>query len=319
VDSVRDEWRALTSVARVPNLKLGVIMTCHNRKAKTLACLSALFESELPQQTTLHVFLVDDGSLDGTSEAIASDFPTVKIVHGNGSLYWNGGMRTAADVALAHGVDAMLWLNDDTLIFRTALTTLFETSRAIAQIIGKEAIIVGAVCDPVTGSLTYGGLNRLSRWRRTTFSLLPCSEVAVECETLNGNCALIPASVFREIGNLEPRFSHGLGDLDYGLRARKAGFEVWVAPGFVGTCSRNVPAGTFSDGSLSLSNRLRRMLGPKGLPLKPWLVFTRRHCGPLWFFYWLFPYARLVLSAARLVKFRDSTKMRDDYSGKKPS
>ena len=43
--------------------KIAAILTCHNRKEKTLACLHSLFSII----STIDVFLVDDGSTDGTS------------------------------------------------------------------------------------------------------------------------------------------------------------------------------------------------------------------------------------------------------------
>lgn len=300
-------------------MRLGAILTCHNRKAKTLACLAALYRCARPVDVALEVFLVDDGSTDGTGEAVAREFPEVTVLRGDGSLFWNGGMRVAFDAAAARSVDAMLWLNDDTLLSADALTVMLAASRTVSQRGGPGAIVVGAVSDPVTGELTYGGLTRKDRWKQTTFSLVPRSDVVVECETLNGNCVLVPAAVYRTIGNLESQFSHGLGDLDYGLRARAAGIRVWAAPGFVGVCARNSNAGTFADASLPLRVRWKKMLSFKGLPARPWAVFTRRHCGPLWFLFWVLPYARLVLSATRMVRSPGGTKALDVSREEKPS
>ena len=44
---------------------IATLITCHNRKDKTLACLDALFSNHLPDRVLLDVFLVDDGSTDG--------------------------------------------------------------------------------------------------------------------------------------------------------------------------------------------------------------------------------------------------------------
>ena len=48
-----------------------------------------------------------------------------------------------------------------------------------------------------------------------------------------------PNSVASKVGNIDGAFIHSMGDLDYGLRARKLGCSIWTAPSFVGTCSRN--------------------------------------------------------------------------------
>ncbi len=67
-----------------------VIVPVHNRKAVTLRCLHHLHTNGLPTETG--IIVVDDGSKDGTAEAIAADFPEVKLVFGNGELYWTGGI-----------------------------------------------------------------------------------------------------------------------------------------------------------------------------------------------------------------------------------
>jgi GT2 family glycosyltransferase len=80
--------------------RTAVLITCHNRKPKTLACLAALFNQELSPEVTIDVYLVDDGSTDGTAEAVHQAYPQVKILQGDGSLFWNRGMRKAFAEAL---------------------------------------------------------------------------------------------------------------------------------------------------------------------------------------------------------------------------
>ena len=45
---------------------IAVLLTCHNRKVKTISCLKSLYEATLPKGFSLEIFLVDDGSVDGT-------------------------------------------------------------------------------------------------------------------------------------------------------------------------------------------------------------------------------------------------------------
>lgn len=283
-------------------MRVGVLMTCFNRRDKTVACLAALGACRLPPGVSLEVFLVDDGSTDGTTEAVTDAFPAVTVLRGDGSLFWNGGMRRAFEAASSAEVDGMLWLNDDTILMPHALEVVLDTYDTVRHQSPREPIVVGATCDGSSGRLTYGGQVRKSRLRRTTFSLVSRADVPVECETLNGNCVFVPAAVFKVVGNLDPGFVHALGDLDYGLRARALGFPVWVSPGFVGTCSRNSVTGTFADGSLPMRVRLKKLLSPKGLPPKAWQIFTKRHCGVAWPVFWLMPYVRLLLSGTRLVR-----------------
>jgi len=112
--------------------RIAVLITCHNRKPKTLACLTALFNQTPPSSATTDVYLVDDGSTDGTAEEVHQAYPQVKILQGDGSLFWNGGMRKAFSEALKYDYDYYLWLNDDTILYPEAIASLLTTSHHIA-------------------------------------------------------------------------------------------------------------------------------------------------------------------------------------------
>lgn len=269
---------------------IAILITCHNRYDTTLKCIEALFTVVLPHQVTFKIYLVDDGSIDGTSEALQSKFPEIEIIRGNGNLYWNGGMRLAFARALKQQHDFYLWLNDDTLLRSQALQALINTYVEVVAQSKREAIIVGSTQDPNSGLTTYGGVVRTSAIRRLKFTLLNPTDKAIECETVNGNCVLIPASIALDIGNLDSAFTHAMGDFDYGLRARKAGYTIWIMSGYVGTCRHNAVDGTFQDKKLSYAKRINHMMSVKGLPPKEWITFARRYAGPFWVVYAVFPY-----------------------------
>lgn len=276
-------------------VKIATLLTCHNRCKKTLACLGALFQCKMPEGYSLDVFLVDDGSMDGTDTAVRTRYPQVCIIKGDGNLYWNGGMRLAFAAAMDKGFDYYLWLNDDTLLYPTTIETLINTAQCLQAKQRKSVIVVGSTQDANDGRLTYGGVIRPRKWKATTFTLIAPRDVPVECETMNGNCVLVPQEIAQAVGNMDPKYSHAMGDQDYGLRARYAGFAVWVMAGFAGKCSRNTVAGSFTDPSLSVNVRLRKMIQPKGLPPSAWRIFTQRHAGVLWPLFWLWPYAKVML------------------------
>jgi GT2 family glycosyltransferase len=243
----------------------------------------------------MDVFLVDDGSADGTDQSVRERYSEVNLIKGDGSLYWNGGMRVAFSAAMERDFDYYLWLNDDTLLYPTAINSLITTFGELEAKHGKSSIVVGSTQDPHDDRLSYGGVIRPNKWKTLFFKLVNPKDVPIECETMNGNCVLIPRTIAKLVGNLEKVFVHSMGDLDYGLRARYEGFSVWVMAGFAGTCSRNAVSGSFNDAGLPVAVRLRKMVQPKGLPLSSWRVFTQRHAGFLWPIFWLWPYARMML------------------------
>jgi GT2 family glycosyltransferase len=284
--------------SRLGNLmNIAAIMTCHNRRIKTLASLRALYASAAhlhDRGIKVHVYLTDDGSTDDTRESVHKEFPYVQFLEGNGQLYWNGGMRVALAAAESTKADFYLWLNDDTSLYPEALAVLLDEAQRLLSA-GHLPIVVGSVVDPVTGRISYGGV-RQHRYLRGRFELMQPTDVVQRCSTMNGNCTLIPQAVMQRIGNLDATFIHGGGDFDYGLRAASGGCSVWLAPGILGDCAINSTIRPWLAPNISLQERLRRIRSPKGLPPESWYVFTRRHTGILWAFYWIHPYLRLLVS-----------------------
>lgn len=133
---------------------IAVIMTCYNRREKTLESLAGLFTQKLPPEVILTVYLVDDGSTDGTSEGVQEQYPNVKLLKGNGSLFWNGGMRCAFAEAIASDPEFYLWLNDDTVLYPDAIAkalSTYQLLKAQGELLG---VVVGSTCDPQTHLLT---------------------------------------------------------------------------------------------------------------------------------------------------------------------
>ncbi len=96
-------------------MRISVLMTCHNRREKTVACLESLMRQEPVEGLELTVWLVDDGSTDGTAEAVQRVVPGIRLMTGSGSLFWCGGMRAAWAAAAGTQPEAYLWLNDDVI------------------------------------------------------------------------------------------------------------------------------------------------------------------------------------------------------------
>lgn len=251
--------------------RVAVVMTCHNRRDTTIGCLEALRGQEtLGVELTL--FVTDDGSTDGTSEAIQDYWPNATILSGT-DLYWAAGMALAERAAVAGNPDYLLWLNDDTVLRPGALDALLTLSAQAAT-----AVIVGATADPDTDAPTYGGRVRIDyhpqRFRHLAISMDP-----QRADTFNGNVVLIPVAVRELVGPIDGEFPHAYADDDYGLRATALGVPIVQAPGVVATCRSNAgpvaPAG-------GLGTRWRHLQSPKGLPWRAQARYLRRHGDWRW-------------------------------------
>lgn len=265
-------------------MRIHAVLTCFNRRETTELCLTTLRDQRLPEGTFIHLYIVDDGSTDGTFEMLRDRFPKAELMRGSGSLFWCGGMRVAWHAAAQNDPDYFLLLNDDTPLDPNALTVLLETAGAP----DNRRIAVGAVRDPATGQISYGGV-------KTGCGNFPPAGQTQSCNTFNANAVLIPRAVFREMGVFCEAYTHAMGDFDYGFQARRLGIEIIQTPCFVGSCTRNPMEGSWRDRSLTRIERLKILRSPKGLPLREWIVYNRRNYGWRWPLYSLSPYIRVLL------------------------
>ena len=218
-------------------------------------------------------------------------------------------MRALFSATIHMNFDFYIWLNDDTLLFDSAITKLISSFEELLILKSTPCILVGSTKDQFSNQVTYGGLVRYSSFRKTKFRLLHPTDKFVRCETMNGNCVMIPDQIAKKLVNLDVKYIHGLGDLDYGLRATAAGYPIFIIPGFVGECSQNSLGGTYHDDKLNLVDRWSKFLSPKGLPVRPWVTFTKRHAGFYWFIYWIYPYVKFLFQSllseiVRMCRFR---------------
>ena len=262
---------------------IAVLMTCFNRRETTLAGLRSLVAQELPVGQRLRIILVDDGSSDGTSDAVRREFPQVEIIAGDGNLYWVGGTLVAWRAA--RPADYYFWLNDDVELRPGAIRELF---RIYGDSADPRTIVVGATCDPDTKKTGTGGIRRKS-WYNVHF-IDPNGAIQM-CDAINGNIVLVPRAAEEEIGMMDERYTHIFGDGDYGMRARKAGIPVLLAPQHLGECRLNSLKDSIFDTKLPVAARWKKFFGPKGhRPPGEWWVFVRAHAPRPKVLYWVVPY-----------------------------
>jgi GT2 family glycosyltransferase len=267
----------------VDDKTIAVLITCFNRRETTLSSLRTLFDQELPPRHRLRVLLTDDGSSDGTADAVCEEFPKVEILQGDGNLYWVGGMQAAWRAAKP--ADFYLWFNDDVDLVPGAILKLFSVYHASGD---PAAIVVGATCDPDVGKTCTGGIRRASWYDARVME--PTDQVQM-CDAMNGNIVLVPREAEERLGMMDDRYTHIFADADYAMRARKQGIPVLLAPGHLGSGRLNSLRNSTFDPGLPVIERWRKYFGPKGYrPPDEWWVFVRAHAPRPKVFYWAAPY-----------------------------
>lgn len=254
--------------------RIAVLITCHNRREKTLSSLSALFHADLLKNYSLDIFLVDDGSTDGTSIAVQNNFPSVNIIKGDGNLFWNGGMHLSWTTAKnKNDFDFYLWLNDDTIILTDALTNAILSSEEK----GNASIICGATMS-ADFKCTYSAFRRISKHK---FEKIEPNGKLQKCEVFNGNFVLIPQKVFHQVGNLDSSFTHFLGDFDYGLRASKLNISSYMLSDYIGYCEAGSSYRNWKNPNIKAIERIKLLYSPLGNNPLQFFKYQLRHFGLL--------------------------------------
>jgi len=282
--------------------EIAVLITCHNRRTTTIKCLKSLYSCHLQKNNIIQTYLVDDGSTDGTGDAVKLEFPEVEIIKGDGTLYWCGGMKLAFGTAIKKGYDFYLWLNDDTILNDNALNILLNTYFLLYEQIRKDVIVVGSVCDNSNVKTTYGGLQRVRWWRPLHYELVQPSQVPQRCDLFNGNCVLIPERIANATGNMSNSYKQGPGDIDYAKRANRKGFSAWICPGYIGICSKNEVLEKWKDKKLPVKERVKALRHPIDIiRTKDWVVYSKKYHKAL--FPYFFITANIKLRLPRLYLF----------------
>lgn len=244
-------------------MKIAALLTCFNRKEKTSACLQSLFDI-VPD---CDVYLVDDASTDGTTEAVRQSYPQVHLIQGNGNLFWSRGMYTAWKEAIKGNYDFYLWLNDDIELYPFFLQELIDCMAYGNQ----QCIVSGLIENFEKTKILYGGSDKNKK-------LIQPNSTPQEITFMNGNVVLIPACVVDKIGIIDPTFHHDLGDVDYGLNAIKNHIKVYstripIAAGYSNNFCR------IRKWNTTLLQRFKKLYSPLGSPPSINFYFHKKHFG----------------------------------------
>jgi len=210
-------------------LNVAVVTPLHNRREITLQCLRSLARTDT-SGFRLDVIVVDDGSTDGTSAAIAEEFPEVRLIPGDGSLWFSEGTNVGVRDAIARGADYVLMMNDDQVFDAAFLRYLVETAeRNSRSIVGPLLLLWDAPHKLFQTSPRWETLSGGWRhWQKQTVWSVP--QRPWEVEQIVGNCVLVPAEAIKEHGMLDSKRYPNFGDMEYTPRLRKRGWRLIIDP-----------------------------------------------------------------------------------------
>lgn len=202
-----------------------VVMPSYNRWHEARISLSHLMQSEYGN---FEIVLIEDGCTDGTAEKCRAEFPQVRLLHGDGNLWWSGAINMGTEYALAHGADAVVWINDDNRVEPETLGSLVQSFLRN----GSRSIVCSRIKLIDSEEREWRGdpppwHEDAKSWTAPDISGIDDLPIA---HPPGGQGVLIPAQCFREIGFADKRnFPMHWADHNFHYRAMKAGYKYFIA------------------------------------------------------------------------------------------
>ncbi|MEO9513938.1 MAG: glycosyltransferase family 2 protein [Flavobacteriaceae bacterium] len=285
--------------------KIAALLTCHNRKEKTLRCLEHLYTAKGSQENILlSVYLTDDGSTDGTYDAVSKEFPEVTILKGNGNLFWAKGMNNSWTEALKKEYDGYLLINDDTFVESNLFHQITTSEAKCLEKYGRKGVYVGTTYDESSKSITYGGSIILNRFLYTSKRLDPNGDIQA-CHLSNANILYVDASVISEVGILSKGYAHGIADYDYSLKCVRKKLPVIIMPDFNGICEYDHKDMYHDFASKSLKDRVSYLYNPRGIDFKSRVRYMKKFFPFRFPFFYTMGWLKVLFPKFYLVIFRN--------------
>ncbi len=203
-----------------------ICIPAHNNKKYTIECLESLREQTFKDYK---IIVCDDGSTDDTEEIIKKKFDDVKLLKGDGNLWWGGSINKCFKYSIANGSleDYVLMLNNDLIVSENYLKVLIDNA--------SQDTLLGSVVVDIENrnKIVYAGelLNKFTARsiqlnRRSNFVE---SNKEWEVDLLTGRGVIFPIKLLHEIGFIKTEFmpQYG-GDSEFSARAKQKGYKLKI-------------------------------------------------------------------------------------------
>jgi hypothetical protein len=242
---------------------VGVVLINWNAGEFTMSCIKSLLVGAVKPD---EIVVVDNASVDGSADIIASAFPEIVIIRNRINRGFAGGNNDGIECLLRQGVDYIWILNNDTVVSDKCLSTL---SDAAAQHLHAAGFSAKIFYDDPPDRLWYAGAYR-HRWHLGVKHHLDARLDAgavngiVSVPFISGCCMFVPSWAWLKYGGFIEDYVAYSEDNEWCWGATLSGAKLYYVPDAV------------LWHKLSASVRRNARTGnSSGIPSWPWYFMCR--------------------------------------------
>lgn len=210
---------------------VAIVVLTWDQKDLTLECLASLATMHYPLDR-LQIIVADNGSSDGTVDAIKTAYPSVQVIENGANLGFAEGNNAGVRHALKGPADYIMLLNNDTAVDGHMLTYLVEAMEhdPAVGIVGPKMLYFDSP-DVIwcAGSMVNWGTGESLRLQADVPDH-QASELTRPVDFITACGILLRRQVIEQIGLLDPRFFIYYEETDWCARAVARGWKILYVP-----------------------------------------------------------------------------------------
>jgi GT2 family glycosyltransferase len=228
-ESLHKPANSAASAGNVKNVnRIAATVLNYRTPDETLLAVKSLLASRRPID---NIIVVNNDSADDTREALKDVWSKITYIHTGSNLGFSGGTNVGIREALAGGADRVLLVNSDVIVPPDAVDHL-ERCLDTTPDAGIAGPVVLARSEPdriASLGMSYAPSTGRMRHRGNGTIAGPAQPAARLVDGVSGCLMLVRRDVFDAVGLFDEEYFFSFEDLDFCLKARRAGFATVLA------------------------------------------------------------------------------------------